>query len=368
MVRSMMNLTTLPKSFWGYAPETAARIINMVPTKKVDRTPYEIWHGKSAKLSYLRVWGCEALVKRDTPNKLDSRFIKFIFVEASGSHGLLEISGSGKGLELIQEEDTQPSKNTSKEHTKIAATEVKSQNVGVSIRRSARIPQVPDRYGYYLDIEEYELGDLNEPPNYKAALANPEYDKWLEAMNTEMQSVDRNNAKKLSHINNAFLHGDLVETVYMKLPEWYYPTGDNKNGFSQSKSDYSLYTKSDNGVFLSLLVYVDDIIITGNSVSEIEKFKVFLKKYVLDLLSEYGLLACKPAKTHLMSKLVISNEATDTDPLLDNITDYQKLMGKLIYLTNTRPDISYDVHCSLGLDVHIVKDSSMSLKAYSDDD
>ncbi|GJW60662.1 zinc finger, CCHC-type containing protein [Tanacetum coccineum] len=61
MVQSMMNLTTLPKSFWGYALETVARILNMVPTKKVDRTPYEIWHGKALKLSYLRVWGCEAL-------------------------------------------------------------------------------------------------------------------------------------------------------------------------------------------------------------------------------------------------------------------------------------------------------------------
>ncbi|GJV27896.1 ribonuclease H-like domain-containing protein [Tanacetum coccineum] len=106
------------------------------------------------------------------------------------------------------------------------------------------------------------------------------------------------------------------------------------------------------------------------------------RKYVLDLLSEYGMLACKPAKTPLMSKLVISNEAYDIDPTLDNITDYQKLMSKLIYLTNTRPDISYDVHCLsqfmhsplqshlkttfkiliylkgyLGLGIHIVKDS-----------
>ncbi|GJU87896.1 retrotransposon protein, putative, ty1-copia subclass [Tanacetum coccineum] len=42
MVRSMMNLTTLPKSFWGYALKFAACILNMVPTKKVERTPYEI--------------------------------------------------------------------------------------------------------------------------------------------------------------------------------------------------------------------------------------------------------------------------------------------------------------------------------------
>ncbi|GJW96197.1 ribonuclease H-like domain-containing protein [Tanacetum coccineum] len=164
-------------------------------------------------------------------------------------------------------------------------------------------------------------------------------------------------------VNNAFLYGDLVEIVYMRPPEGYFPS---ENGFGQSKSDYSLYTKSDKGVFLALLIYVDDIIITGNNISEIEKFKVYLKskfmikdlgklkyflgievidtdkdiclnqrKYVLDLLSEYGMLACKPAKTPLMSKLIISNEASKKEPVLDNITDYQKLMGKLIYLTNT---------------------------------
>nr|GEU98503.1 ribonuclease H-like domain-containing protein [Tanacetum cinerariifolium] len=171
-------------------------------------------------------------------------------------------------------------------------------------------------------------------------------------------------------VNNAFLYVDLEEVVYMKPPKGYF-SYDNK-----SKSDYSLYTKSDKGIFLALLVYVDDIIITRNSVSKIEKFKVYLKskfmikdlgklkyflgievvdtdkgiclnqrKYVLDLLSEYDMLACKPAKTPLMSKLVIFNKTSDKDPLLKNITDYQKLMGTLIYLTNTRLNISYVVHC-----------------------
>nr|GEV61149.1 retrotransposon protein, putative, Ty1-copia subclass [Tanacetum cinerariifolium] len=55
MVRSMMSQTTLPKSFWEYALETAVRILNMVPTKKVEKTPYEVWHGKVPKLSYLKV-------------------------------------------------------------------------------------------------------------------------------------------------------------------------------------------------------------------------------------------------------------------------------------------------------------------------
>ncbi|GJU90155.1 retrotransposon protein, putative, ty1-copia subclass [Tanacetum coccineum] len=70
IVRSMMNLTTLPLSFWDYALESATSILNMVPTNKVDKTPYELWYGKGPNLSYLKVWGCEVLVKRDTPDKL----------------------------------------------------------------------------------------------------------------------------------------------------------------------------------------------------------------------------------------------------------------------------------------------------------
>nr|GEW22979.1 retrotransposon protein, putative, Ty1-copia subclass [Tanacetum cinerariifolium] len=109
--------------------------------------------------------------------------------EASGSHGLLESSGSDEGLELIQEEDTQPSANTSEVHNEVAPIEVKPQNVKVPICRSTRIPQAPDRYSFSVDVEEYELGDFNEPPNYKAVLSDLEFNKWLEDMNTKMQSM-----------------------------------------------------------------------------------------------------------------------------------------------------------------------------------
>ena len=56
MVRSMMARSTLPLSFWGYALLSAARILNMAPTKKVDKTPFKIWHGRVPSLSYLKVW------------------------------------------------------------------------------------------------------------------------------------------------------------------------------------------------------------------------------------------------------------------------------------------------------------------------
>ena len=62
--RSMMSLTDLPVSFWRYALETTAFILNRAPSKFVETTPYEVWHGAKPKQSFLKVWGCEAYVKK----------------------------------------------------------------------------------------------------------------------------------------------------------------------------------------------------------------------------------------------------------------------------------------------------------------
>ena len=64
MVRSMMSFADLPISFWGYALETAAYLLNRVPTKSVVSTPYEIWKGKKLDLKVVKIWGCPAHVKR----------------------------------------------------------------------------------------------------------------------------------------------------------------------------------------------------------------------------------------------------------------------------------------------------------------
>ena len=80
MVRSMMSPTDLPFTLWGYALETAAFTLNRVPSKAVEKTPYEMWTGKRPSLSFLKIWCCEAYVKRQVSNKLEPKSDKCLFV------------------------------------------------------------------------------------------------------------------------------------------------------------------------------------------------------------------------------------------------------------------------------------------------
>ena len=55
MVRSMMSLTYLPLSFWGYTLEKAAFTLNRAPSKSIETTPYKLWFSNKPKLSFLKV-------------------------------------------------------------------------------------------------------------------------------------------------------------------------------------------------------------------------------------------------------------------------------------------------------------------------
>nr|GFC23179.1 retrotransposon protein, putative, Ty1-copia subclass [Tanacetum cinerariifolium] len=154
MVRSMFNLTTLPLSFWDYALESTVHILNMVPTKKVDKTPYEIWHGKAPNLSYLKVWGCEAygdFFKRD----------------------LISQKFSGRDYDLEDDHmDTLPSENTSE-------IPVEPESLGplselIPVRRSERTTRAPNRLCLNMKVEDDEVRDLGEPANYKTVMLDPD--------------------------------------------------------------------------------------------------------------------------------------------------------------------------------------------------
>ena len=76
----MMCLTELSLSFWGYALETAAFTLNMAPSKSVETTPYELWFSKKPKLSFLKVWGNDAYVKKFQPDKHKPKSGKCVFI------------------------------------------------------------------------------------------------------------------------------------------------------------------------------------------------------------------------------------------------------------------------------------------------
>ena len=179
-------------------------------------------------------------------------------------------------------------------------------------------------------------------------------------------------------VNNTFLHGDLLEDVYMSLPWGFHSKGETKgkgefvqgahgplvcklnkslyglkqasrqqfaklfnaileSGFVQSKADYSLFTFTKGSVFVALLVYVDDILLTGNDEPYITYLKGMLdtrfklkdlgpvqyflgievarskigialnqRKYALDILQDTGLAGFKPFSTPMEQNLKLS--------------------------------------------------------------
>ena len=201
-------------------------------------------------------------------------------------------------------------------------------------------------------------------------------------------------------VSNAFLYGDLDEQVFIEQPPGYVAQGESSEvcllkkaifglkqsprawfhkfsqllftyGFVSTVSDPTVMRKRTPHGCVILAVYVDDIIITGSDNAEVAATKAYLaqhfitrdlsppryflgleiayrqgkmsicqRKYVLDLLEETGMLGCKPASSPMEQNVDWWDNAT---ALLEDAGIYRRLVGKLIYLTVTRPDISYAV-------------------------
>jgi len=250
-------------------------------------------------------------------------------------------------------------------------------------------------------------------------------------------------------VTNAFLHGELQEDVYMQLPlgikaskpnqvcklvkslyglkqanrKWYerLTTLLLAQGYKHANSDHSLFTKSSSDTFTIILVYVDDIILVGNSMSEFTTNKSILhayfkikdlgqlkyffglevahsqqgislchRKYCLDLLTDSGLTYSKPVSTPSDPSVKLHH---DSSPPYEDTSSYRRLIGRLLYLNTTRPDITFitqqlsqfltkptQVHCtaairvlrylknSLGKGLFFPRDSALQLLGFSDAD
>ncbi|GJR95376.1 ribonuclease H-like domain-containing protein [Tanacetum coccineum] len=223
-------------------------------------------------------------------------------------------------------------------------------------------------------------------------------------------------------IKNAFLNGDLSETVYMHQPlcfvdrrylhhvchlkrslyglkqaprAWFhrFAAYATRVGFSPSRCDSSLFIYRSGTDTSYLLVYVDDIVLTASSTALLQKIifslhrefdmtnlgalnyflgisvtrdttRMFLsqKKYTMELLKRAHMLNCNPTRTLVDTESKLGPEGT---PILDP-TLYRSLAGGLQYLTFTRPDLSYAG--TLDFCLQLYASSESSLVAYSDAD
>ncbi|KAL0369047.1 UNVERIFIED_CONTAM: Retrovirus-related Pol polyprotein from transposon RE1 [Sesamum calycinum] len=199
-------------------------------------------------------------------------------------------------------------------------------------------------------------------------------------------------------INNAFLHGFLDDEVYMSPPDGYpvqpcqvcklkrslYGLKEASRqwnqeftsklaafGFTQSVHDHCLFIKTTTDGFLALLVYVDDILVMGPSESLIMEVKSYLDalftikdlgyvkyflglevarspdgmsitqhKYVVDIISDTGMTTASSVLTPLPPGIKLTSES---GALFREPDKYRRLIGRLLYLGFTRPDISFAV-------------------------
>ena len=133
-----------------------------------------------------------------------------------------------------------------------------------------------------------------------------------------------------------------------------------------------MFVRVQDGVIIILLIYIDDILVACNNLEVVSKFKTFLhdqfklkdlgslkyflglevarssksislyqRKYVLELLAEASQLASRPVSFPMEQHAKLSNHHGE---LLPDPTQYRRLIGKLLCLTLSMPDIAFNLH------------------------
>ncbi|KAK1651800.1 hypothetical protein QYE76_069605, partial [Lolium multiflorum] len=203
---------------------TAAFTLNRAPSKSVETTPYELWFNKKPKLSFLKVWGCEAYVKKLQPDKLEPKAEKCVFIgypkETIGytfyhrSEGKIfvakngtflekefltkEVTGRKVELDEIEESLLVDQSSAVPENVPVPPTPTTeeandndhetSYETATEPRRSTRDRATPDWYDPCLNVMIVDNND-EDPATYEEAMMSPDSNKWQEAMKSEMGSM-----------------------------------------------------------------------------------------------------------------------------------------------------------------------------------
>jgi hypothetical protein len=220
-VRSMMSYSDLPKSFWGHALETAAYLLNLVPSKSVPKTPLELWTGDKPSLRHIRIWGCPAHVLNKNATKLESRTEVKLFVGyPMGTKGYLFYSPKDRDVTVstnarFLEEDYimnhKPKSSIVLEelvggtnNEPVVQVEQPQQtvqpvtNTAPVPRRSGRVVRQPDRFMFLGESSDLVSGEHDDDPRtYEEAIQDKDASLWQKAMDSEMESMYSNQVWEL---------------------------------------------------------------------------------------------------------------------------------------------------------------------------
>ena len=204
-VRAMLADAGLPKRFWAEALSTAVYLRNRSPTVAVEVTPFEAWTGKKPQVEHLRIFGCIAYahVAKDERQKLDPKAKKCIFLGyGTETKGYRLYNPAHQKVfysrDVLFNENMCGFENKSDECQKREPVLISGQDDDVSeneadsdsvLQRPVRQRKPPNRYGEWTTVADAES---KEPTTVAEALARQDKEKWLNAMNDEMESLHAN--------------------------------------------------------------------------------------------------------------------------------------------------------------------------------
>lgn len=411
----MLSSSGLSKAFWGELVCTAAHLINRSPSSALGfKTPHELWYGAPSMYRYLKAVGCLAYahIKQD---KLEPRAVKCVLIgypigvkgyklwslddqkfivsrdvtfdesqfplkdKKDAATTSVEVGDDFHKDDDDHSDESQPDSVEEDEEKSLSSYQLARDRTRREIRPPIRYRQSDlVSFALYTALEV----ELQEPKSYSEAITCAEKEKWLVAMEEELQSLNKNNtwrivekpknqklvgckwlykmkpgatetagvrykarlvAKGFSQkegvdyneifspvvkhcsirillslvaqhdlelhqmdVTTAFLHGRLIESIYMQIPEgvhvdeaerkacklerslyglkqsprqWYLRFDEYMvtNKFVRSEFDSCVYFKAEGKSYIYLLLYVDDMLIASNTSVGIASVKKILK-------------------------------------------------------------------------------------------
>nr|GFB81224.1 hypothetical protein [Tanacetum cinerariifolium] len=216
----------------------------------------------------------------------------------------------------------------------------------------------------YIDAGEHELGDLGEPTNYKAALLDPEFEKWLNVMNVEIQSMKENEVWVLVELPP---NGKTVGSKWLlkkktdmdgnqASSQWNKRFDDEikKFGFTQNHDESCVYLRASgsNITFLILYFAMKDL----GKAAYILGIKIYIDRsrrliglcqsaYIEKIVKRYCMKSSKRRSIPMQEKLKFSkSQGASTPAELKRVQNvlYASAVGPIMYAVRcTRPDVTF---------------------------